>query len=67
MSSKPSPPKTTKSASCLCKQIQFKVTGVDRGAVACHCVNCQKGSGSAFAHNHQMTKASVEYASGEVG
>lgn len=56
----------SKTGSCLCKRVRFTVTGTDRGAVVCHCVNCQRVSGSAFAHNHQMTGAKVEFASGEV-
>lgn len=65
-SSKPAPPQTTKNGSCLCKKVQYTVTGQDRGAVICHCVNCQKGTGSAFAHNHQITKAQLEVKSGKV-
>ena len=53
------------SASCLCKGVQYTVSGVDKGAVLCHCNNCQKASGSAFAHNYRFLKANIDFAKGE--
>ncbi|KAM0721654.1 hypothetical protein Q7P37_002579 [Cladosporium fusiforme] len=51
--------------SCLCKGVQFSMTGQDKGGVLCHCINCKKFHGSAFAHNYRMMNASVEYQKGE--
>lgn len=52
-------------ASCLCKGVIFSITGQDKGGVLCHCVNCKKFTGSAFAHNYRMLKAKVEYEKGQ--
>lgn len=56
---------TTINASCLCKGIQFTVTGQSKGAVLCHCSNCKSFHGSAFAHNYRMMKTKVEYKQGK--
>ncbi|KAK5133663.1 hypothetical protein LTR08_007517 [Meristemomyces frigidus] len=40
------------------------VTGIDKGAVLCHCPNCRKASGSSFAHNYRLTKASLSIPQG---
>jgi len=61
MSGKEDHPKTTKSASCLCGKANFSVTGVLKEALLCHCINCQKGSGSAFAYNQRFLDAKVQY------
>ncbi|KAK4546227.1 hypothetical protein LTR36_002364 [Oleoguttula mirabilis] len=58
-------PKVTRSSTCLCNAVQLTVTGVDKGAVLCHCANCQKASGSAFAHNYRLTKAELTFEKGE--
>ena len=34
--------------SCVCTAIQFRITGEPLFTYACHCLNCQKTSGSAF-------------------
>jgi len=36
-------------ASCRCGQLKATVTGVPVRVSVCHCLNCQKRSGSAFA------------------
>jgi hypothetical protein len=60
------PPKiTTKTSTCLCGGVALSVTGQDKGAVACHCNNCQKWSGSAFAHNYRYLKADMKVSKGE--
>nr|OQO26939.1 hypothetical protein B0A51_04187 [Rachicladosporium sp. CCFEE 5018] len=46
---------------CLCGKISGTVTGTDKGAVLCHCPNCRRFTGSAFAHNQRYTKASIAY------
>ena len=61
----PTAPKVTKSSTCLCGAISLTATGTDKGTVLCHCSNCQKGSGSAFAHNYRFTNASLAFQRGE--
>ena len=36
---------------CLCGQVRYEVTGDPMAVVVCHCINCQKQSGSAFSIN----------------
>lgn len=36
---------------CLCGQVRYEVTGEPLAVVLCHCINCQKQSGSAFSIN----------------
>jgi hypothetical protein len=50
--------------SCLCKRIQYTLTGTDKGPVLCHCSNCQKTTGSAFANNHRFTRAEINFSAG---
>ncbi len=40
---------TTRTASCRCGQLRATVTGEPVRVSACHCLDCQKRSGSAFA------------------
>ena len=40
---------TTRTASCRCGQLKVTVTGDPVRVSACHCLNCKKRSGSAFA------------------
>lgn len=40
---------TTRRASCFCGQLHLEATGEPRRVSACHCLNCQQRSGSAFA------------------
>ena len=58
-------PVSTVTGSCLCGAIHYTCTGNDRGAVLCHCRNCQKGSGSAFAYNYRFLKAKLTFIKGE--
>jgi hypothetical protein len=37
--------------SCLCKAVQYQITGDLGAAMMCHCQNCRKASGTAFAAN----------------
>lgn len=57
-------PTSTVTGSCLCGSVQYTCTGTDRGAVLCHCRNCQKGSGSAFAYNYRFLKAKLSFSKG---
>ena len=40
---------TTRTASCRCGQLTATVSGEPARVSVCHCLNCQKRSGSAFA------------------
>lgn len=60
-----SKPQVTKSSICNCRQCELSVKGVDKGAVICHCSNCQKGSGSAFAHNHRFLPGELQIVKGK--
>lgn len=35
---------------CLCKKIRYTIVGEPRRFVLCHCSNCKRSGGSAFAH-----------------
>ena len=39
---------SNRTGSCLCKAIQYEITGDPVVTNLCHCLNCQKWSGSAF-------------------
>ncbi|KAF2482287.1 Mss4-like protein [Neohortaea acidophila] len=58
-------PKITKTAACNCGQVQVSVTGDDKEAVHCYCTNCQRATGSAFAHNHRFIDAELTITKGE--
>lgn len=62
---KPSPPPTTLTATCNCAAIQLSVTGIDKGSVLCHCSNCRRASGSAFAYNHRFLPGELKFVKGE--
>jgi hypothetical protein len=36
---------------CLCGSLRYKVVGKPLGVAICHCVNCQRNTGSAFSVN----------------
>lgn len=55
----------TATGSCLCQSVQYTLTGVDKGAVLCHCDNCQRVTGSAFAHNYRFLKSNIAFQKGE--
>ena len=40
---------TTRIASCCCGQLNIEVNGEPRGVGVCHCLACQKRTGSVFA------------------
>lgn len=42
---------TTSVGSCLCGAIKFKITGQPFRIVNCHCDDCRKATGAAFATN----------------
>ena len=36
---------------CLCGQVRYEIFGDPLAVIICHCVNCQKQSGSTFSFN----------------
>jgi hypothetical protein len=40
---------TTRTASCCCGQLRIEVEGEPRGVGVCHCLACQRRTGSVFA------------------
>jgi hypothetical protein len=50
---------TTRTASCRCGQLRAIVTGDPVRVSVCHCLNCKKRSGSAFAVQARWPKAQV--------
>jgi hypothetical protein len=51
---------TARTASCRCGQLRATVTGEPVRVSACHCLNCKKRSGSAFAVQARWPKDEVE-------
>lgn len=52
----PSTQKPLATGSCLCKSIQYTLTAPPIYSAICHCPNCRKTSGSAFATNCRFPK-----------
>ena len=50
---------TTRNASCRCGQLKATVTGDPVRVSVCHCLNCKKRSGSAFAAQARWPSAQV--------
>ncbi|KAG5715988.1 hypothetical protein E4T56_gene18075 [Termitomyces sp. T112] len=50
--------------SCLCRAIQYTITGEPFTFYVCHCVNCRKSSGSAFLSNGFFKKEQVKVTKG---
>ncbi|HBZ69466.1 MAG TPA: hypothetical protein DEP35_06940 [Deltaproteobacteria bacterium] len=50
---------------CLCGGVRFRVTGKLGPAVYCHCKQCQRASGSAFAANAPARTRYFELTSGD--
>ena len=51
---------TSRTASCRCGQLTATVTGDPVRVSVCHCLNCKKRSGSAFAVQARWPKAQVK-------
>lgn len=50
---------------CLCGKIRFQITGEIQNIVYCHCSQCRKAQGSAFATNGNVDADSFKFISGE--
>ena len=51
---------TSRTASCRCGQLRATVTGDPVRVSVCHCLNCKKRSGSAFAVQARWPSAQVQ-------
>lgn len=51
--------------SCLCSAVKFEITGSIRNIVYCHCSQCRKAQGSAFATNGIVAYENFKFLSGE--
>jgi hypothetical protein len=51
--------------SCLCRNVQYEVTGEIGEFGYCHCTSCRKASGSAHAANAPVERAQFRLVSGE--
>ncbi len=50
--------------SCLCKAVQFEIHGPIRDIIYCHCSQCRKAQGSAFATNGNVAANQFKIVSG---
>jgi len=55
----------TTTGSCFCKAVQYHITSAISMAVNCHCNNCKKISGAAFASMAVVRERHLEIVSGE--
>lgn len=55
-----------KTGGCLCGQIQLKLTGEPLVTHACHCVECQKITGSAYGVNLWVEAKDIQLTQGEL-
>lgn len=51
--------------SCLCGEIRFELNGPINDIVFCHCSECRRVQGSAFATNGNVAKSDFRYIAGE--
>lgn len=51
--------------SCLCRGIRFEITGALGLVAQCHCVDCRKAQGSAFAVNTSVARDDFRFTAGE--
>lgn len=51
--------------SCLCGNVTFTISGEISDIIYCHCSQCRKAQGSAFATNANVNKDSFNFISGE--
>lgn len=51
--------------SCLCRAVQFHVTGDLPPIVMCHCQQCRKAQGTAFVTNLPVKESQFQFTKGE--
>lgn len=50
---------------CLCGEVRFEITGEIQDIVYCHCSQCRKAQGSAYATNGNVDVKAFKFISGE--
>lgn len=50
--------------SCLCGSVRFQITGKIGPVGYCHCAQCRKASGTAFAANADVRRSAVSFEAG---
>jgi hypothetical protein len=55
----------TTPGSCLCRTVQFEISGDFDAFFLCHCSRCRKGSGSAHGANLFASGATIAWLAGE--
>jgi hypothetical protein len=53
------------SGSCLCGAVKFEINGEIQDIIHCHCSQCRKAQGTAFATNGNVNKNDFTFLSGE--
>ncbi|EAW13235.1 GFA family protein [Aspergillus clavatus NRRL 1] len=56
---------STRSGSCLCGAVQYKLAGDPEKLFICHCESCQKATGSAFMANCWYQESQLEITQGQ--
>ena len=51
--------------SCLCGEVRYEAEGRPLGINYCHCMQCRKASGTAFATNAGFNRSAFRFLSGE--
>ena len=51
--------------SCLCQKVRFKITAAIEDIIYCHCSQCRKAQGSAFAANGNVSEEHFHFLTGE--
>lgn len=51
--------------SCLCSKVRFEITSEIQSIIYCHCSQCRKAQGSAFATNGNVDAENFKFISGE--
>lgn len=55
---------TTREGGCQCRAVRYRVLGDPLTVYACHCADCQRRSGSAFAMTMLVSKNQIEVIQG---
>ena len=50
----------SKTGGCLCRRVQYKLSGEPAVVAVCHCTHCQKQSGGAFSVNLLVHESQLE-------
>jgi hypothetical protein len=53
------------SGGCLCGRVRYEISGEIQDIIYCHCSQCRKAQGSAFATNGNVSVGDFSFVSGE--